>query len=133
MNLRVTMPYSFRDKSPEIFIMNMPGTILNPDDFNQTLWAQNSFDAEDPEYSASELVDEIPSFAPYYRETGRKVSQYYKKLFQAYYTKQGLVDFADASYQTALQNIFNTNTWGPSNFIRTINDTRSIVRESGFY
>ncbi len=115
--------------------MNIPGvsslpSTLFPDDYNETFWKIRNFEQTDPEYLFSQLVDPIPSFAPYFLHSGRTVSTMFNKLATNYYTKSSTSNFALVNYETALQKLFDLNDWTPSKFVSNITTTRNLVRES---
>ncbi len=95
-------------------------------------WKENNFENSDPEYNAFLITDSIPvSSLPYYVDSGKKISNMYKRFLENYITENRKIQSAEdlERYKKALKRIMNDD-YTPSPLAVYVNTTRNSARDT---
>ena len=86
----VVVPTTPKDKTPTaVFLMESPGFLVNPDDYNPENFEKTDFsdrgrDRMHPDRAIAQLADRVPAVSPYFFDSGTHISYYWRQLLETY-------------------------------------------------
>ncbi len=120
-----------RPMSSEVFHMALPGSSISWQDLDDNIFNLRNRGGVDPDLLKHQMVDMIPARAPYFVDSGRRLSHLYKILLTNFIDPTNVTSGSSTidAYKNAIQLVFKSD-YSPSGLVLFVNQTREIAKET---